>query len=68
MTTHHYARRIHEGTVASSRIGLALSVPAGLKLVFAKVALDLPFPVPGGAGVAALYVRPVVKLTSVGGY
>ena len=26
---------------------------SGLKLVFAKVALDLPFPVPGGAGVDA---------------
>ena len=38
-------------SVASSH--LTLSVPAGLKLIFAKVAVDLPFPVPGGAGVAA---------------
>ena len=30
---------------------------AGLKLVFAKVALDLPFPVPGGAGVDATASR-----------
>ncbi len=30
---------------------------SGLKLVFAKVALDLPFPVPGGAGVDANWLQ-----------
>ena len=34
-----------------------LGILAGLtlKLVFAKVALDLPFPVPGGAHVDAIF-------------
>ena len=56
MTTHHCARRIRDESVASSRIGQPERHLAGLKLVEtrSKVALDLPFPVPGGAGVDAV--------------
>ena len=49
MTTHHCARRIRDESVASSRSG-----PTELRgCAFSKVALDLPFPVPGGAHVDA---------------
>ena len=49
MTTYHCARRISDESVASSRI----CVLAGLKLLRNESALDLSFPVPGGAGVDA---------------
>ena len=58
MTTHHCARRIRDEFIVSCISHLAdPERPARLKLVFAKVALDLPFPVPYGAGARVADVR-----------